>query len=152
MKVKPWRPYQVIIELRDNNQDPYRIAGSICYDATDISLAADLRDVSHMYVVAAMNKDVKTFDSMMGALRYHMYQHVIVANTGEFGGSTAQAPYDQEHHRLIAHVHGSRQVAISLFEVDVNHFGPKLLARPSGKRKKSVGTRMGKTPPAGLNR
>lgn len=152
LKVKPWRPYQVIIELRDNNQDPYRIAGSICYDATDISLAADLRDVSHMYVVAAMNKDVKTFDSMVGALRYHMYQHVIVANTGEFGGSTAQAPYDQEHHRLIAHVHGSRQVAISLFEVDVNHFGPKLLARPSGKRKKSVGTRMGKTPPAGLNR
>jgi hypothetical protein len=152
LKVKPWRPYQVVIELRDEKRDPYRIAGSICYDATDIALAADLRDVSHMYVVAAMNKDVKTFDSMVGALRYHMYQHVIVANTGEFGGSTAQAPYDQEHHRLIAHVHGSHQVAISLFEVDVDHFGPKLLAVPNGTKKKKVEARMGKTPPAGLNR
>jgi hypothetical protein len=81
-----------------------------------------------------------------------MYQHVIVANTGEFGGSTAQAPYDQEHHRLIAHVHGSHQVAISLFEVDVDHFGPKLLAVPNGTKKKKVEARMGKTPPAGLNR
>lgn len=152
LKVKPWRPYQVIIELRENGQAPYRIAGSICYDATDIALAADLRDVSHMYVVAAMNKDVKTFDSMVGALRYHMYQHVIVANCGEFGGSTAQAPYDQEHHRLIAHVHGSHQVAISLFEVDVDHFGPKLIAAPNGKKKKAADTRMGKTPPAGLKR
>ena len=151
-KVKSWRPYQVVIELRDKGSEPYRIAGSICYDATDISLAADLRDVSHMYIVAAMNRDVKTFDSMVGALRYHMYQHVIVANTGEFGGSTAQAPYDQEHHRLIAHVHGSHQVAVSLFEVDVDHFGPKLLAVPNGKVKKNANVRIGKTPPAGLNR
>lgn len=152
LKVKAWRPYQVIIELRDEKLGRYRIAGSICYDATDIALAADLRNVSHMYVVAAMNKDVKIFDSMVGALRYHMYQHVIVANTGEFGGSTAQAPYDQEHHRLIAHVHGSHQVAISLFEVDVDHFGPDLVAVPNGKKKKKVGVRMGKTPPAGLSR
>ena len=152
LKVKPWRPYQVVIELRDEKRDPYCIAGSICYDATDIALAADLRNVSHMYVVAAMNKDVKTFDSMVGALRYHMYQHVIVANTGEFGGSTAQAPYDQEHHRLIAHVHGSHQVAISLFEVNVDDFGPKLLAVPKGTKKKKAEVRKGKTPPAGLNR
>lgn len=152
LKVKSWRPYQVVIELHDKDRSPYRIAGSICYDATDIALAADLRDVSHMYVVAAMNKDVKTFDSMVGALRYHMYQHVIVANTGEFGGSTAQAPYAEEHHRLIAHVHGSHQVAVSLFEVDVDHFGPKLQGAPNGKKKVKREARIGKTPPAGLNR
>ena len=77
------------------------------YDATDISLAADLKDESHMFMVAAMNKDVKTFDSMVSALRYHMYQHVLIVNSGEFGGSTAQAPYDQEHKRLVSHVLGS---------------------------------------------
>ncbi len=70
--IKPWRPYQVVIELvdpKDSAGKPYRLTGSICYDATDISLAADLRDESHMYVVSAMNKDVKTFDGMVAALR-----------------------------------------------------------------------------------
>ncbi len=43
-----------------------------------------------------MNKDVKTFDGVVAALRYHMYQHVLIADVGEYGGSTAQAPYDKE--------------------------------------------------------
>lgn len=156
--VTPWRPYQVVIELRNSgtNQPPYRIAGAICYDATDISLAADLRDVSHMFVVTAMNRDVKTFDNMVSALRYHMYQHVLIANTGEFGGSTAQAPYEKEHDRLIAHVHGNHQIAISLFEVDLNHFGPGLTAlRPESSKVEREGApkqRYGKTKPAGLKR
>lgn len=154
-QIRPWRPYQVVIELRDSSRSApyYRIAGAICYDATDISLAADLRDVSHMFVVAAMNKDVKTFDSMVSALRYHMYQHVLIANSGEFGGSTAQAPYDKEHQRLISHVHGNQQIAISLFEVNMDHFGPSLLALQSSESKSNLATeRIGKTPPAGLKR
>ncbi len=156
--VTPWRPYQVVIELHDTKAkgDLYRIAGAICYDATDISLAADLRDVSHMFVVTAMNRDVKTFDNMVSALRYHMYQHVLIANTGEFGGSTAQAPYQKEHDRLIAHVHGNNQIAISLFEVDLNHFGPELTAlRPEGSKvepEKAPKQKYGKTKPAGLTR
>ena len=156
--VTPWRPYQVIIELHDTKAkgSPYRIAGAICYDATDISLAADLRDVSHMFVVTAMNRDVKTFDNMVSALRYHMYQHVLIANTGEFGGSTAQAPYQKEHDRLIAHVHGNNQIAISLFAVDLNHFGPELTAlRPESSKVEPEAApkqRYGKTKPAGLKR
>jgi hypothetical protein len=148
----PWRPYQVIIELQSVDLAPlYRISGSICYDATDLSLAADLRDQSHMYVVSAMNKDIKTFDSMVAALRYHMYQHVLVANIGEYGGSTAQAPYDQEHRRLIAHSHGGQQISVSLFDVRIDDFGPKLEAgKSAGATGKKV--RIGKTPPAGLRR
>ena len=140
--VKSWRPYQAIIELNDGNKK-YRMSGAICYDATDIALATDLRDVSHLFIVPALNQDVKTFDSMVGALRYHMYQHVIVVNSGEFGGSTAQAPYAKEHERLLAHVHGSNQIAVSLFEIDMHDFGPLLEARRPG---------VGKTPPAGLSR
>jgi hypothetical protein len=156
--VTSWRPYQVVIELHDpkRKMNPYRIAGAICYDATDISLAADLRDVSHMFVVTAMNRDVKTFDNMVSALRYHMYQHVLIANTGEFGGSTAQAPYQKEHDRLIAHVHGNHQIAISLFDVDLNHFGPELTAlRPEIIKTdpdKLQQKKFGKTKPAGLKR
>lgn len=151
--VTPWRPYQVIIELKIDGELPYRISGAICYDATDIALAADLRDETHMFIVAAMNKDVKTFDSMVAALRYHMYQHVLIANTGEFGGSTAQAPYAQEHQRLVSHSHGLQQIAISIFDIDVDDFGPKLnAAKPGSKVMKSVRERIGKTRPAGLAR
>lgn len=154
--IKPWRPYQVVIELLDSAtpaDQPYRLTGSICFDATDISLAADLRNESHMYVVSAMNKDVKTFDGMVAALRYHMYQHILIANIGEFGGSTAQAPYDKEHHRLISHSHGGNQLAVSVFDVRLEDFGPKLeAASPGVKKWKEVRERIGKAPPAGLDR
>lgn len=154
--ISSWRPYQVVIELLDATDAsvmPYRLTGSICFDATDLALAADLRDESHMYVVAAMNKDVKTFDGMVAALRYHMYQHVLVANIGEYGGSTAQAPYDKEHLRLISHSHGSEQLAISVFDVRLEDFGPRLeAAKPGSPVRKTVTERIGKAPPAGLQR
>lgn len=151
--VKSWRPYQAIIELNFDENTKFRIAGAICYDATDLALAADLRDLSHMFVVPALNRDVKTFDSMVAALRYHMYQHVLIANTGEFGGSTAQAPYEKEHERLIAHSHGNGQLSVNIFDVDIDHFGPMLTATqmvvtPPSPLKVSIG----KTPPAGLKR
>ncbi|UNG18635.1 RNA-directed DNA polymerase [Stutzerimonas zhaodongensis] len=154
--INSWRPYQVVIELHDSLNSvsgPYRLTGSICFDATDLALAADLRDESHMYVVSAMNKDVKTFDGMVAALRYHMYQHILIANIGEYGGSTAQAPYDQEHRRLISHSHGSEQLAISVFDIRMQDFGPELqAAHPGITRIKEVTERIGKSPPAGLNR
>lgn len=151
--VKSWRPYQAIIELNIDENTKFRIAGAICYDATDLALAADLRDLSHMFVVPALNKDVKTFDGMVAALRYHMYQHVLIANTGEFGGSTAQAPYDKEHARLIAHSHGSGQLAVSIFDVDIDHFGPLLTAQQNHTTSAlSQKSSIGKTPPAGLKR
>jgi hypothetical protein len=151
--VSSWRPHQVVIELRNGTERPFRISGAICYDATDLALAADLRDETHMFVVAAMNKDVKTFDSMVSALRYHMYQHVLIANCGEFGGSTAQAPYDAEHKRLISHVHGGNQLAVSIFDIEMDDFGPVLkAAMPPAPVVKTVKERIGKTPPAGLNR
>ena len=151
--ITPWRPYQVVIELRWKDEPGYRISGAICYDATDIALAADLKDESHMFVAAAMNTDVKTFDSMVAALRYHMYQHVLIVNSGEFGGSTAQAPYELEYRRLVSHVHGSQQIAVSVFDLNVDDFGPVLNAAKPGKTVvKAVTERIGKTRPAGLRR
>jgi hypothetical protein len=154
--MKSWRPYQVVIELLGTAKTagkPYRLTGSICFDATDLSLAADLRNESHMYVISAMNQDVKTFDGMVAALRYHMYQHILIANIGEFGGSTAQAPYDKEYQRLISHSHGSNQLAVSVFDVRLEDFGPELeAAQPGVKQWKEVKERIGKAPPAGLDR
>lgn len=76
---------------------------------------------------------------MVAALHFHMYQPVILANMGEFGGSTAQAPFSK-HDRLIAHVHGNEQVAVSLFEIDPEQFK---------SHRKSKSAKETKSPPAG---
>nr|AAR06615.1 reverse transcriptase-like protein [Aeromonas hydrophila] len=60
-KVSPWRPYQLIVELIHpafKEEDGFKLTGSICYDATDIRLSADLKDKSHAYIISAMNKDI----------------------------------------------------------------------------------------------
>ncbi len=139
LKIKSYRPYQVLVEFPIGSNSATRVAAAICYDATDLALVADLRDRSDLFLVAALNQDVQTFDNMVAALHFHMYQPVILANMGEFGGSTAQAPFSK-HDRLIAHVHGNEQVAVSLFEIDPEQF--KI-------NKKSKSVKETKTPPAG---
>ncbi|MBO0997199.1 RNA-directed DNA polymerase [Bacillus sp. SD075] len=139
MGIDSYRPYQVLIEFNNGGLSKTRVTGAICYDATDLSLVADLREVSDLFVIAAMNQDVQTFDNMVTALHYHMYQPVILANTGEFGGSTAQAPFNK-YARQIAHIHGNHQVGVSVFEVDPTVFkGKPILSAPQDI----------KTPPAG---
>ncbi len=145
--IKPWRPYQLVIELAgtlDGQGHGFRLSGAICYDATDISLAADMKDVSNAFIVSALNKDIDTFDTMVDALHYHMYQPVILVNSGQFGGSAAKAPYKEKYHKQIAHVHGNNQIAISMFELNMYDFGEQLPVFDSGKEKK--------TAPAGLKR
>ncbi|MBF0294208.1 MAG: hypothetical protein HQL96_03390 [Magnetococcales bacterium] len=126
LKIVPWRPYQVIIELPKNNHSKrgFRITGAICYDATDLNLVADMKNLSDLFVITAMNKDVQTFDNMVAALHYHMYQHVVLVNTGEFGGSTVQAPFKERHDKLITHLHGGGQIGVSIFDIDLMDFGP----------------------------
>lgn len=139
MGVKGHRPHVTLVELPIGAKSRTRIAAAICYDATDLDLVADLRDRSDMFLVAALNQDVQTFDNMVAALHFHMYQPVVLANSGEFGGSTAQVPLPK-HERLIAHVHGNQQVAVSVFEVDPSLFKSTSIA----KTPKTV-----KAPPAG---
>lgn len=138
--IKSWRPYQLFIELEHpafKDEQGFRLTGSICYDATDIKMSADLKDKSDAYIVVALNKDVNTFDSMVDALYYHMYQHVALVNSGEFGGSVAKAPYKERHHKLITHVHGANQVSISSFEMNMFDFRDINSSLKSGKETKT---------------
>lgn len=100
----------------------FMLTAAICFDSTDIALSADLRDKSHALLIPALNKDVNTFDSMVEALHYHMYQHIVLVNTGEYGGSYAMAPYSKPHERLIAHSSGNDQVAINTFKMNMFDF------------------------------
>ena len=75
---------------------------------------------------------------MAAALQYHMYQHVVLTNIGEFGGSTIQAPYRQPYDRLISHSHGGNQISISTSDLDLAAFKRKtrlykeIKAKPAG--------------------
>lgn len=148
IRVQSWRPYQFMIELLHSQfpkADGFKITAAICYDATDIKLSADLGDKSNAFLIPALNTDVSSFDSMVEALHYHMYQPVVLVNTGEFGGSYAMAPYKERHHRLIAHATGNDQVAINTFELNMFDFRRDKLGESLKSKDKPT-----KTPPAGI--
>ena len=97
---------------------PVRLTAAVCYDATDLGLAADLREMSDVMAIPALNKDVKTFDQMALALHYHMFQLVVVANNGQYGGSNAYWPRSDAHIRQVFHIHGQPQASIAFLEID----------------------------------
>ena len=124
---------------------PAWLTAAVCYDATDLGLAADLKDESDVLAIPALNKDVKTFDQMALALHYHMFQLVIVANSGQYGGSNAYWPRSKAHIRQVFHTHGQPQAFIAFLEID--DIGAFL------ERHDDSGANAGdwKHPPAGLN-
>lgn len=124
-----FRPVQWLIDYQWHTSPlvrPLRISASICYDATDIALAADLRSRSDLYIVCALNKDVGTFDRMTEALHYHMFQGVILVNNGQFGGSSFFMPFGNAYERQVFHLHGQPQASIAFAEVHPR----KLVYRP----------------------
>jgi len=134
------------------------LTAAICFDATDLALVSDLRDRSDVIMIPAFNKDVKTFDNMALALHYHMFQVVIVANNGQFGGSSSYRPVVPSYERQIFHFHGQLQANVLFFEV--SEIGDLIERRQSTdeslensrRRKERITTTEWKTPPAGLRR
>jgi hypothetical protein len=116
-------------------------------------LAADLRNQSDAFIVSALNQDIGTFDAMVSALHYHMYQHVLLVNTAEFGGSTSQAPYKDPFRKTILHQHGMDQASVSVFELDLDRFKNGLaFADLDQPKEPPVLLAPAKYPPAGFNR
>ena len=115
-----FRPAQWLVEYMwssNSNHRPLTITASVCYDATDLTLAADLRSRSDLYIICALNRDVGTFDRLSEALHYHMYQGVLLVNNGQFGGSSFFMPFEKPFHRQVFHFHGQPQVAIGFAEI-----------------------------------
>ena len=116
-----FRPCQWLIGYPWSSADgtrPVWLTAAVCYDATDLGLAADLKNVSDVLAIPALNKDVKTFDQMALALHYHMFQLVVVANNGQYGGSNAYWPRSEDHVRQVFHTHGQPQASIAFLEID----------------------------------
>lgn len=138
--VQGFRPCQWLVGYPwSKNREPLWLPGSVCYDATDLRLVSDLRDQSDVFAIPAFNKDVKTFDQMTLALHYHMFQLVVVANNGKFGGSNAYWPITDSHKRQVFHLHGQPQASIAFLEIeDIADF-----------LKRGTGSAGWKHPPAG---
>lgn len=137
-----FRPAQWIIEYQwDSNPAcrPLKLSASICYDATDLALASDLKSRNDLYIVCALNQDVGTFDRMSEGLHYHMFQGVIVVNNGQFGGSSFYMPFGESFHRQVFHLHGQPQASIAFAEIApeklINRPSQNLNARPPGEWK-----------------
>ena len=141
-----FRPAQWLIEYEWKNKGksrPLVLSASVCFDATDLDLAADLKCLSDLYVVCALNKDVGTFDAMSKSLSYHMFQGVIIVNNGQYGGSSFFMPYKEQFRRQVFHLHGQPQATISFAEINPE----KLLKRPGSTKGSPKGK--WKMPPAG---
>lgn len=119
VKIHGFRPCQWLVGYEWSHQsDPLWLTSAICYDATDIKLASDLKHRSDVFAIPALNQDVGTFDQMSLALHYHMYQMVIIANNGCFGGSNAHTPLKEPYLKQVFHTHGQPQATISFLEID----------------------------------
>jgi hypothetical protein len=151
--ITPFRPCQWLVEARSDTNKPWRLSAAICYDATDLSLAADLRNESDAFIVSALNRDIGTFDTMVSALHYHMFQHVVLVNSAEFGGSTAQAPYSEQYKKVIVHHHGMDQPVVSVVELDFSAFRGRPFKKGKNETKSGpLGRGTAKYPPAGVDR
>jgi hypothetical protein len=118
--VIPWRPAQWLINYQWNsrmNFRPLKLSASVCYDATDLSLASDLKSRSDLYIVCALNQDVGTFDRMSESLHYHMFQGIVVVNNGQYGGSSVYFPFSEQYYRQVLHLHGQPQASIAFAEI-----------------------------------
>ena len=145
--VQGWRPCQWLVgyDWSSTAADrPLWLTAAVCYDATDLSLTADLRHHSDVFAIPALNKDVGTFDQMALALHYHMFQYVVVANNGKYGGSNAYRPWGEAYQRQVFHLHGQPQASVAFFEIeDIGDvIARKIKALDSGSPWKSL--------PAGL--
>ncbi len=158
--IRGFRPCQWLIGYpwsAKNDVQPAWLTAAVCYDATDLGLAADLRDKSDIFAIPALNRDTKTFDQMALALHYHMFQLVIVANNGQYGGSNAYWPKKEAYVRQVFHTHGQPQVSISFLEIeDIGAYLDRKQSAIAGKGRPhhdlpATTTTDWKYPPAGLD-
>jgi hypothetical protein len=158
-KIQGYRPHQIILTVSDRKRNQsYNLTGCLCYDATDLNLASDLRNKTDFFIVAANNQDVGTFDNIAISLNYLMYQHYAIINSGEFGGTLINAPYEASHERILTHQHGGLQAAVSIAKVDLADWinapnNPRKKVKHSKKQEETaLQAKKMKKPPAGYER
>ncbi|MDB6117866.1 MAG: hypothetical protein JWO08_1647, partial [Verrucomicrobiaceae bacterium] len=143
-----YRPVQWIVRYHWSSNSLYRpllLSASVCYDATDTGLTHDLRNRNDFFAICALNKDIPTYDNLATTLNYHLFQGVLVVNSGAFGGSNFHAPLKESYERKLIHFHGQAQASIGFAEISPHKF----VTRPSKSYKAHSPVGEWKSPPAG---
>ena len=120
-RIQGFRPCQWLIGYPWSGSQkgkPISLTAVVCYDATELGFMSNFRDVSDVVAIPALNQDVTTFDKLASVFNYHLFQVVIVANNGLYGGSNAYWPQRTARSRQIFHMHGQRQASIAYIEID----------------------------------
>ena len=136
--IASYRPCQWVIQ-DTSVEKGWRLSAAICKDMTSAELHADMKNRTDGFVVSALTRDVHTFDDIVNACRFTMFQHIILVNSGQYGGSTVQAPYKQEYRRILVQHHGMDQTVVSICEVNLFSCreGKEVKTRPAGAVRKS---------------
>lgn len=70
----------------------------------------------HQRLLRGTSVMVQTCDNLVAAFHFHMYQLVILANSESLVSRRHRS--HRQNATASAHVHGNRQMAVSVFEVD----------------------------------
>lgn len=137
--VASYRPCQWVIQDTTVKQG-WRLSAAICKDMTSAELHADMKNHTDGFVVSALNWDVHTFDAIVHACQFTMFQHIILVNSGQYGGSTVQAPYEESYGRILVQHHGMDQTVVSICEANLFSCreGKDVKSRPAGVVRKST--------------
>ncbi|MDD5686749.1 MAG: RNA-directed DNA polymerase [Elusimicrobia bacterium] len=136
LKIKEANPKTIYkINIKGIKND-VTICGVLCYDFTSVELKTLLKNNSDLLIVPSFNRDVHTFDNLAESSNYEMFSHVIVLNTGFYGGSSVRAPYYEVRDKRIFDIHGSKLSNIALRELRINEIkkgnGRKIKEKPAG--------------------
>ena len=131
--IESYRPCQWVIQ-DTTVEKGWRLSAAICKDMTAAELHADMKNHTDGFVVSALNRDVHTFDDIVKTCRFTMFQHIILVNSGQYGGSTVQAPYEEEYRRILVQHHGMDQTIVSICEANLFSCREckEVKARPAG--------------------
>lgn len=91
----------------------------ICFDLMRIETLSFLKGSIHHLFVPAYNRDLETFKGLAETIVKTCFSNVVIANTGEYGGSVARAPYYDNHLREVATVMGNRLFEALVFDLPV---------------------------------
>jgi hypothetical protein len=91
-----------------------------CYDFTCIELRQKLRGRTDLLIVSALNQDLTTFDHLAEASIRDLHTYLVVANTGEYGGSQIIGPLYRDYRRRLFRVEGQYLDTVEVRPLDVD--------------------------------
>lgn len=96
-----------------------KFAVAICYDLTDIERLSLYKRHIQTLLVIALNQDLTSFSHIAEAVMRMNFHHVVICNTGHFGGSLAVSPFYHPYERKVFCSEGPGLFQAQQFELEL---------------------------------